>query len=119
MTFNPDPKPTRNVKSRTQINATARKEIARISQKYQFNICFANLIPCVRDAHAPAHRHKRDWYKGQPDELLSDIHQWIPCCIPCHNLMEFDKELTAKIFEQWDRFLASVNIEENPLLTNG
>lgn len=44
-----------------------------------------------------AHRHKRIWYRGYP-ELLSDFNQVLLLCVPCHEKMEYNKDLTSKIF---------------------
>lgn len=44
-----------------------------------------------------AHKHKRIWYREFP-ELLSDFNQVLLLCVPCHERMEYDKELTNKIF---------------------
>ena len=45
-----------------------------------------------------AHRHKRIWYKSQPEKLI-EFNQTILGCIGCHMAIEYDKELTKKIFD--------------------
>ena len=47
-----------------------------------------------------AHKHKRDWYKGKPEELLYDINQVLLLCIKCHQEIEYSKEKTADAFEK-------------------
>lgn len=46
---------------------------------------------------APAHRHKRAWYKGSA-ELLADPKQWVCACQVCHDQIEIDAALTEEIF---------------------
>ena len=48
---------------------------------------------------APAHKHKRAWYKGDV-ELLSDYKEWVCSCVSCHQKIEFNQELTDKIFKK-------------------
>jgi hypothetical protein len=86
--------------NRTKINAKARKKIAEKAEELQLTRCELKLAGCMGNAHAPAHRHKRSWYKGRPDYLLWDIGQWVAACQSCHHKIEFDKELTAKMFMQ-------------------
>lgn len=45
-----------------------------------------------------AHKHKRVWYRANP-ELLSSFYHTLLLCIPCHQDLEFDKELTKETFE--------------------
>lgn len=48
-----------------------------------------------------AHRHKRDWYKvGNRMRLLKTYNQTIRCCVPCHQLIESDKNLTEGLFRK-------------------
>lgn len=44
-----------------------------------------------------AHRHKRIWYKSQP-ELLEDFNQTILACVQCHQRIERSRELTKEMF---------------------
>jgi hypothetical protein len=44
-----------------------------------------------------AHRHKRRWYLGR-EYLLRSFHHTILACIPCHQEIEKDKELTERQF---------------------
>ena len=46
-----------------------------------------------------AHRHKRIWYREFP-ELLSDFNQVLLLCVPCHEKIEYNKELTSNLFER-------------------
>jgi len=45
-----------------------------------------------------AHRHKRRWYKGKDPSLLDDFNQTVLACQPCHEKIEYDKELTQEMF---------------------
>lgn len=44
-----------------------------------------------------AHRHKRNWYKGDA-EKLSDKKQYVIGCVCCHDTIEHNAELTEKVF---------------------
>ena len=44
-----------------------------------------------------AHRHKRNWYKGQ-ESLLTDFRQVALLCQKSHTMIEFDRNLTEEIF---------------------
>lgn len=46
---------------------------------------------------APAHRHKRAWYKGDA-EKLADVRQWVAACTNCHDCIEHNAELTSAVF---------------------
>jgi hypothetical protein len=46
---------------------------------------------------APAHRHKRAWYKGDA-VLLASPKQWVVACQCCHDQIEFNAELTEEVF---------------------
>ena len=47
-----------------------------------------------------AHRHKKKWYRGKPDELRWSIKQVARLCNNSHNLIEFDAKKTAEFFER-------------------
>lgn len=76
----------------------SRKKIAEICEENNWTQCQIKLEGCMGDAHAPAHRHKRRWYYGKPEELLWDVGQWLPSCQACHHQIEYDKELTEQVF---------------------
>lgn len=65
------------------------------------NYCELNLpdICTRRWPLAPAHRHKRAWYKGDVD-LLSDFSQWVAACQSCHNFIEHKPMFTEELFIQ-------------------
>lgn len=58
---------------------------------YGINICLYNF------ALAPAHRHKRAWYKGDV-EKLADVKQWVAGCQCCHDAIEHNAALTEEVF---------------------
>ena len=79
-------------------NVDARKLIALHAEKHDLKLCEINLPGCMRTwPLAPAHRHKRNWYKGDV-ELLADPKQWVVACQHCHDAIEFDKKLTEEVF---------------------
>lgn len=79
----------------------------RTKLKEEFEIrgimrCEVALPGCFRDNFLSfAHLHKRDWYKTRGnEELLGSFDQVLLACIPCHNKLEDDKELTKKYFDK-------------------
>ena len=86
-----------NIESRAAIakKAEAMKlttcELGPVLLKYGFNACLHNY------ALAPAHRHKRAWYKGDA-EKLADVKQWVAACQCCHDIIEHDAVLTEEVF---------------------
>lgn len=83
-----------------KINIEARNKIAEIAEEKGLSFCEINLEGCLGRMYlAPAHKHKRSWYKGNV-ELLADFNQWVCACVSCHNLIEHNEELTDKIFKK-------------------
>lgn len=81
-------------------NREARKMIADIAQEKGLTYCEIMGEGCLGSMYlAPAHRHKRAWYKGDAN-LLADYKQWVSACQVCHDNMEHDAELTEKMFKQ-------------------
>lgn len=81
-----------------EANREARKRIAEIAREKQIFSCEIMGKGCMGMLYvAPAHRHKRAWYKGDV-ELLSDYKQWVGACSNCHNEIENDPELTKQEF---------------------
>ena len=82
-----------------EANREARKKIAEIAEEKGLNYCELHMQGCLgRLFLAPAHRHKRAWYKGDV-ELLSDINQWVSACQVCHDTIEHNAELTEEMFK--------------------
>jgi len=48
----------------------------------------------------PAHRHKRNWYKGKNKDKLWDFDQVLLLCLECHMGIEYSREATAKEFRR-------------------
>ena len=83
-----------------EANILARKKIAEIAEEKNINICEIKLKGCLPNYFlAPAHRHKRAWYKGDVD-LLSDFNQWVCACVVCHNTIEHNETLTEEVFKR-------------------
>lgn len=86
-----------NISSRIEIGKRAealgltRCELGPVLLNYGINVCLYNF------ALAPAHRHKRAWYKGDA-EKLADIQQWVAACQCCHDVIEHNAELTEQVF---------------------
>ena len=45
-----------------------------------------------------AHRHKKTWYRGKPDELRWNIKQVARLCQTAHGLIEFNAKKTEAFF---------------------
>lgn len=100
--------PIRKVGKIGKANAAARRKIAKISEKKALKVCelgpvlqrLGIEIECMRTwPLAPAHRHKRAWYKGDA-ELLAHPDQWVCACQVCHDRIESDPVLTEEVFIQ-------------------
>jgi len=51
----------------------------------------------INNALSFAHRHKRHWYNTRP-HLLGNFNQIILTCIPCHQKIEYNLDLTKEVF---------------------
>jgi len=85
-------------------NMEANRRIKVIAEQDELNYCELSRLgmkefsDCLgKFTLASAHRHKRAFYKGDP-ELLSDKSQWVKACSICHNRIEHDKKLTEIVF---------------------
>jgi hypothetical protein len=79
-------------------NKTARGLIADYAKVMDLKTCEIKLEGCTGNwPVAPAHRHKRAFYKGDP-VLLADPKQWVVACQCCHDQIEFDAALTEEVF---------------------
>ena len=80
-------------------NIKANKLIRAQAQGLGLSFCEINFKECLRTFPlAPAHRHKRHWYKGQA-EKLADIRQWVIACQYCHDKIEHNTKLTEEVFK--------------------
>lgn len=90
--------PIRKVGKVGKANIAARKIIAEIAEEKNLVRCEIGFEDCLQNLYlAPAHRHKRAWYKGDV-ELLADFKQWVAACQICHNIIEFNAGLTEEMF---------------------
>lgn len=81
-------------------NREARQIIAAIAEEYGLNRCEIHLPGCLINWFlAPAHRHKRGWYKGDVTKI-SDYNEWVCACQNCHDLIENDTKLTEEVFKK-------------------
>lgn len=86
-------------------NIASRKEIARKAEQMKLTTCELGPLlikyginVCTYDwPLAPAHRHKRAWYKGD-EEKLADVKQWVCACQSCHDVIEHNATLTEEVF---------------------
>lgn len=89
--------PIRRIGKVGKANLEANRRLKKILPK---EYCEVQLDGCMNNWPLTwAHRHKRSWYKGDPD-LLADLNQVVVACQPCHDKIEHDKELTEKVFSK-------------------
>lgn len=90
--------PLKKVGKIGEANRAARKIIADIAESENLNYCELKLDFCTGTwPLAPAHRHKRAWYKGDVG-LLSDFRQWVVACQNCHDFIETRPIFTEEMF---------------------
>ena len=83
----------RKFTTKTQEWAKARKKLKVIYEDKEITNCELRFKGCwVNNALSFAHRHKRKWYLDHP-ELLGEFKQTVLACIPCHDIIEDDKEM--------------------------
>lgn len=48
-----------------------------------------------------AHKYKRIYYKNKKNrQKLSSLNHTLSACIPCHQVLEYDKKLTEEMFKK-------------------
>jgi hypothetical protein len=88
------------LKMPSNTNKNSVRLLKRLYQKKGVTTCELRFAGCLNNwALGFAHRHKRIWYKSRP-ELLSDYNQTILACVKCHEAIEYDKELTQRVFRR-------------------
>ena len=81
-----------------EINLEANKKLDKIYKERGIDECEIRMFGCWINKHVNyAHRHKRFWYKSRP-ELLSEFNETILACNNCHQKIEYNGELTEKLF---------------------
>lgn len=79
-------------------NINSRRKIAEICEELNLNTCEIKLSGCLYNwPLAPAHKHKRAWYKGD-EEKLADFNEWVVACQVCHDTIEHNQQLTEETF---------------------
>lgn len=89
-----------------KINAKANTKIAQMWVDLGIEYCevcpilheLGKLQKSCLQASSNAHRHKRMWYRGDP-ELLWDYNQVVRACANAHAMMEADSRLTKQVFD--------------------
>lgn len=85
----------------TKLNAKEKRELIKLFDRKDVRYCEVGISPdCTPMATTFVHRHKKHWYLGKPDELRWSYNQVVKGCIPCHNLLEFNRELTEETFKR-------------------
>ena len=87
------------VGKRNKIAASKLKELYTEQEIYS---CELQLEGCLGSNFLGfAHRHKRVWYYPEDKQvLLSDFNQTVLSCQNCHSRIEYNKELTEKMFNK-------------------
>lgn len=84
-------------------NIQSRKMIANICESLGMDTCELNFAGCKNRLFlAPAHRHPRQWYNGDP-ETLADFKQWVVACVVCHEILDNRAKTSQK--ESDDQFI--------------
>jgi hypothetical protein len=83
-----------------KINEKANREIDRILDSKGIMYCEIGLSGCTGTwGLTRAHRHKRIFYRSQPEKLW-DFKQFALCCMSCHEQIERWAELTEEVFQR-------------------
>ena len=81
-------------------NKEARDKIAEIARQHNLTSCEIKLEGCMGTfGVAPAHKHRRGWYKGDV-EKLSDYNEWVVGCNYCHEKIDADQGLLEETFNR-------------------
>jgi hypothetical protein len=84
----------------TEINKKANKKLKKLFGETHIRSCELQLEGCTGSWGLQfAHRHKRAWYYPQPDKLV-EFNQVVLSCPVCHRKIEYDKELTKRMFKK-------------------
>lgn len=80
-------------------NLDANRKIAQMWIENGIDYCELGLTVCIQRMLPlqNVHRHKRMWYRNQPEKLF-DWKQVVRGCTACHNKIEHDKQLTEAVF---------------------
>ncbi|HFC76781.1 MAG TPA: hypothetical protein ENJ27_00975 [Candidatus Moranbacteria bacterium] len=92
-----------------ELNIKARKRIAKIAETLNLDSCELRFKGCMKNfGIAPAHRHRREWYKNDW-KLLSDYEQWVAACQYCHSILD-DRSKTSQ--EKFDKIFNKLRGKE-------
>lgn len=81
-------------------NALARARIAEIAEEKGLDRCELGLEGCLEYyTLAPAHRHRREFYRASV-EALSDYNNWVILCVNCHEHMDDDENYKEEVFKK-------------------
>ena len=93
------------IKKIGKIGKLNRKENSKLKQLWidkdirwcefdEVHVCNFGLFP------ENAHRHKKTWYRGKPDELRWSFNQVAKICNFSHNYIEFNAKRTVAFFKR-------------------
>ncbi len=86
--------------AKTKAWQETKKELKKEFAKKGIISCEVRLPKCQgRWGLSFAHRHKRSWYLGKP-KLLGSFKQVVLTCIHCHQMIEYDRALSDRTFNQ-------------------
>lgn len=76
-----------------------RTKLKQVYEAKGITTCELHFPGCTNNCFLGfAHKHKRIWYKGNP-EKLGAFEETVLACTNCHELMEYNRELTEKVFK--------------------
>lgn len=100
---------TKKKKTQMQRNKTANEILDDIYHKKGIDYCEIKLSPhCLKkevESYGQilkltyAHKHKRIFYRKKENrKKLHSFFHTVRACIPCHEMIEYDRKLTMKVF---------------------
>ncbi len=85
--------------SKASIWNKERAKLKKVYFKKGITTCEFRSPKCWKNnALSFAHRHKRFFYTLHP-ELLGEFNETLLVCVPCHQILEYDEELTELTFK--------------------
>lgn len=83
-----------------KLNQKEHRELAKLWVEKGIEYCEYNKPHMCSSWLTNAHRHKKLWYRGKPDEMRWSYKQVLRLCMPSHMEIEYDNELTEKLFQE-------------------
>lgn len=90
--------PLRKIGKIGKRNIDANKILKKLYLEAGITSCELQFDGCCGNGFLSfAHKEKRERHRSYP-EKLADINETLLACVPCHEIIEKDRELTLKMF---------------------